>query len=130
MTRSIPLAFALLIPLAGCSEPATPSSTTNPPLTDTVATPTATPTDEPQAKTDVVRIATYNASLHRKKAGQLVRDLSDPNHLQGQQIAEIVQRIRPDILLINEIDYQADGCLLYTSPSPRDATLSRMPSSA
>ena len=24
----------------------------------------------------------------------------------------------------------ADGCLLYTSPSPRDATLSRMPSSA
>ena len=24
----------------------------------------------------------------------------------------------------------ANGCLLYTSPSPRDATLSRMPSSA
>ena len=24
----------------------------------------------------------------------------------------------------------ADTCLLYTSPSPRDATLSRMPSSA
>ena len=32
-----------------------------------------------------------------------------------------------------EDDYQshgAAGCLLYTSPSPRDATLSRMPSSA
>ena len=26
--------------------------------------------------------------------------------------------------------YDHDGCLLYTSPSPRDATLSRMPSSA
>ena len=25
---------------------------------------------------------------------------------------------------------QGDDCLLYTSPSPRDATLSRMPSSA
>ena len=25
---------------------------------------------------------------------------------------------------------QEEGCLLYTSPSPRDATLSRMPSSA
>ena len=25
---------------------------------------------------------------------------------------------------------RAKGCLLYTSPSPRDATLSRMPSSA
>ena len=29
--------------------------------------------------------------------------------------------------LLNERD---GGCLLYTSPSPRDATLSRMPSSA
>ena len=28
------------------------------------------------------------------------------------------------------IDTEAMGCLLYTSPSPRDATLSRMPSSA
>ena len=26
--------------------------------------------------------------------------------------------------------YSNDTCLLYTSPSPRDATLSRMPSSA
>ena len=25
---------------------------------------------------------------------------------------------------------KVNGCLLYTSPSPRDATLSRMPSSA
>ena len=30
-----------------------------------------------------------------------------------------------------ELDFEADEiCLLYTSPSPRDATLSRMPSSA
>ena len=28
------------------------------------------------------------------------------------------------------ISHQLNGCLLYTSPSPRDATLSRMPSSA
>ena len=26
--------------------------------------------------------------------------------------------------------HQSESCLLYTSPSPRDATLSRMPSSA
>ena len=30
--------------------------------------------------------------------------------------------------LINE--YEQNGCLLYTSPSPRDGLLSRMPSSA
>ena len=34
----------------------------------------------------------------------------------------------PTAVRFYEID--SDGCLLYTSPSPRDATLSRMPSSA
>ena len=31
---------------------------------------------------------------------------------------------------IKQVVLEASGCLLYTSPSPRDATLSRMPSSA
>ena len=31
---------------------------------------------------------------------------------------------------LEEADFPFDICLLYTSPSPRDATLSRMPSSA
>ena len=42
-----------------------------------------------------------------------------------------------DINMLGTIPYLIDGdvkmtesCLLYTSPSPRDATLSRMPSSA
>ena len=34
---------------------------------------------------------------------------------------------RTQVSTINAI---RNGCLLYTSPSPRDATLSRMPSSA
>ena len=32
--------------------------------------------------------------------------------------------------IIEKLDYLNDGCLLYTSPSPRDGLLSRMPSSA
>ena len=32
--------------------------------------------------------------------------------------------------LYTQKDPIIEGCLLYTSPSPRDATLSRMPSSA
>ena len=32
--------------------------------------------------------------------------------------------------VIGELCSQSKACLLYTSPSPRDATLSRMPSSA
>ena len=36
-----------------------------------------------------------------------------------------------DILAARGDNYaKTTGCLLYTSPSPRDATLSRMPSSA
>ena len=40
--------------------------------------------------------------------------------------------VRPDqrAIVVLEFDTQAGNCLLYTSPSPRDATLSRMPSSA
>ena len=33
-------------------------------------------------------------------------------------------------LVVLGLVVQLEGCLLYTSPSPRDATLSRMPSSA
>ena len=36
----------------------------------------------------------------------------------------------PIVSLEKANDPKAYGCLLYTSPSPRDATLSRMPSSA
>ena len=39
----------------------------------------------------------------------------------------ILSRLLP---LKEEIFRAFDACLLYTSPSPRDATLSRMPSSA
>ena len=34
------------------------------------------------------------------------------------------------ITLSNRFGIESHTCLLYTSPSPRDATLSRMPSSA
>ena len=45
---------------------------------------------------------------------------------------EIMSRFRYLGTVDLRVDYlrQGIGCLLYTSPSPRDATLSRMPSSA
>ena len=36
----------------------------------------------------------------------------------------------PNGWMLNRYGVQRGTCLLYTSPSPRDATLSRMPSSA
>ena len=56
-----------------------------------------------------VRFSTFNASLNRNFAGQLVSDLSTPNNAQAKAVAEIIQRARPDVLLINEFDFVANG---------------------
>ena len=44
-----------------------------------------------------------------------------------QQIIEEHNSTKNKLFIIAKLD---NNCLLYTSPSPRDATLSRMPSSA
>lgn len=61
------------------------------------------------AADDIVRVATYNTSLYRDRAGQLVRDLEGGQNRQARRIAEVIQRVRPDVLLVNEFDYDADG---------------------
>ena len=48
---------------------------------------------------DVVRFATYNASLNRNNAGQLIADLSTPDNAQAKAVAEVIQRLDPDVLL-------------------------------
>src|SRR5687768_13332530 len=57
----------------------------------------------------VVRFATFNASLNRERAGLLVEDLSTPDNAQARNVAEIIQRVRPDVLLINEFDFEESG---------------------
>lgn len=58
-----------------------------------------------QAHDRTLRFQTFNASLNRARAGQLVEDLSTPDDAQAATVAEIVQRTRPDVLLLNEFDY-------------------------
>jgi 3-phytase len=58
---------------------------------------------------NTVRFATFNASLNRATAGALVQDLSTPNNAQASNVAEVIQRERPDVLLINEFDFDAAG---------------------
>ena len=59
-----------------------------------------------------VRFATFNASLNRNFAGQLIADLSTPANQQARNAAETIQRVRPDVVLINEFDYDAAGVAL------------------
>jgi len=55
-----------------------------------------------------IRFATFNACLYRSAAGGLCTDLL-AGDAQARVIAEIVQRVRPDVLLINEFDYDPNG---------------------
>ncbi|MCV0403091.1 MAG: endonuclease/exonuclease/phosphatase family protein [Chloroflexi bacterium] len=57
------------------------------------------------APPDAVRFATFNASLNRGSAGALASELAAPGSAQPAAVAEIIQRTRPDVLLINEFDY-------------------------
>lgn len=59
------------------------------------------------SSTDAIRFATFNASLNRNSAGQLITDLSTLNNTQAKTIAEIIQRVNPDVVLVNEFDYDA-----------------------
>ena len=59
-----------------------------------------------------VRFSTFNASLNRSFEGQLITDLSTPANQQARNVAETIQRVRPDVILINEFDYDAAGTSL------------------
>ena len=60
----------------------------------------------------LVRIATFNCSLNRASVGTLRHDLATPDNAQARVVAEIIQRVRPDILLLQEFDYDAEGAAL------------------
>jgi hypothetical protein len=63
----------------------------------------AAPADVPAA-TPTLRVATYNLSLNRGAAGELVEDLSNGDDVQARTVAEVIQRTDPDIVLLNEFD--------------------------
>jgi Endonuclease/Exonuclease/phosphatase family len=52
-----------------------------------------------------LRFATFNSSLNRNFDGELVQVLATPNDPQIRNVAEIIQRVRPDVLLLNEFDF-------------------------
>ena len=64
--------------------------------------------DPPRSSTtDVLTVATFNASLNRDAPGQLLDDLATADNAQASNVAETIQRVNPDIILINEFDYDA-----------------------
>ncbi|MBA3484159.1 MAG: endonuclease/exonuclease/phosphatase family protein, partial [Pirellulales bacterium] len=63
---------------------------------------------------ETVRVATFNVSLYGQQAGEILGRLRAGGDSQARHVAEIIQRVRPDVLLLNEIDYDPQGEVLRT----------------
>ena len=68
------------------------------------------PAAAPAAATSghTLRVATYNVSLYDDQAGGLVRRLEAGDE-GARKVAAVLQQVRPDLVLLNEFDYDAEG---------------------
>jgi hypothetical protein len=78
----------------------------------------APPAAQAHKRSDDVRFATFNASLNRAAAGDLAAQLAHPEvddvfRRQARNVAEVIQRARPDVLLINEFDFDPAAADLF-----------------
>lgn len=58
-----------------------------------------------------LRVATYNVSLYAEVADGVRARLAGGHDAKARHIAAVIQRQRPDLLLLNEFDYDAKGAL-------------------
>lgn len=56
-----------------------------------------------------LRIATFNVSLYGREPGDIADRLRNASNEQAAGVAAILQEVRPDVILINELDWDADG---------------------
>lgn len=56
--------------------------------------------------TPPLRVATYNTSLYDEASGGLIRRLENGD-ARARKIAAVLQRVRPDLVLLNEFDFDA-----------------------
>ena len=61
---------------------------------------------------ETVRIATFNLSLYGQNGGEVLARLQSGDDAQAKHLAEIIQRVRPDVILLNEIDDDPRGEVL------------------
>ncbi|MEM9809952.1 MAG: endonuclease/exonuclease/phosphatase family protein, partial [Pseudomonadota bacterium] len=63
----------------------------------------------PSRAEGTVRVATFNVAFFRDEPGALIADLELGNHPRAEAIRAIINSVDPDILVINEIDYDEEG---------------------
>lgn len=58
---------------------------------------------------DPVRFASFNASLNRDEAGLLAVEMAETGAEQPSKVAQIIQTVRPHVILLNEYDVDLTG---------------------
>jgi len=67
---------------------------------------------ESTSTTPGIRFASYNVALYRSEMGGLAQDLSTGLDTQIQNVAGVIQEVRPDVIALMEFDYDPTGKLL------------------
>lgn len=65
-----------------------------------------------RAAPQIVRFATFNVALFRDRPGALAAELATPASEQARAVAAVLQAVRPDVVLLNEFDYDEGGVAL------------------
>ncbi len=67
--------------------------------------------NNPESTSDSIRFMTFNSALsdRRTAEGQLIEILQEPDYELAQNNAAIIQYLRPDVLLLQEFDYDLNG---------------------
>ena len=80
-----------------------------------------------------IRVCSYNVALAQNGAGRLAALLRGGGNTSAKRVAEVVQIIAPDVLLVNEFDYDSFGTAatrmndLYFNVSQNDRTPQNYP---
>ena len=73
----------------------------------------------------------FNLPVRKGRIQAAIYEAKESSLASTSQLKSLKDEVAEEVFdLVAKAESTADTCLLYTSPSPRDATLSRMPSSA
>ena len=59
-----------------------------------------------------IRLATFNCSFYRQTQAGLIHDLSTDDNQQAINVSKLISKVKPDILLLNEFDYDQNQLAL------------------
>ncbi len=83
-----------------------------PPLTESPST-VVEMEEMQEVFSDTIRFASYNVSMYGNNSGELLSQLeTGQQHIRLRRLAAVIKTVRPDVLVLMEVDYDAEGKIL------------------